>query len=91
MKQYVSITYPYYTLGVETPSQSRYVGYYEALKARDLQLPGPSPITLKEIRIRGLMYVGSGRGQDFWVNVDVGRGNQVLMQCREEVYMLSLQ
>ena len=85
MKQYVSITFPYYALGVETPSQSRYVGYYEALKARDLQLPGPSPITLKEIRIRGLMYVGSGRGQDFWVNVDVGRGNQVFMQCREEV------
>ena len=47
------------------------------LKARDLQLPGPSPIVLKEIHIKGLMYVGSGRGEDFWMNVDVGRANQV--------------
>ena len=58
-------------------NRSRYVGYYETLKANDLQLPGPSPITLKEVHIKGLMYVGSGRGEDLWMNVDVGRGNQV--------------
>ena len=57
--------------------RSRYVCYYEMLKANNLQLPGPSPIILKEIKIRGMMYIGKGTGEDFWVNVDVGRGNQV--------------
>ena len=47
------------------------------LKANNLQLPGPSPVILRTIEIRGMMYVGSGSGDDFWVNVDVGRGNQV--------------
>ena len=47
------------------------------LKANNLELPGPSPIVLKEIIIRGMMYLGVGTGEDFWVNVDQGRKNQV--------------
>ena len=57
--------------------RSRYVGYYELLKQNNLQLPGPSPLVIKEINIRGMMYVGKGNGEDFWMNIDQGRSNEV--------------
>ena len=63
--------------GVETPSQSRYVGYYEWVKNNDRQLPLEVPLTLTEIKIRGMMYMGRGDGSDFWMEVDLGRGNTV--------------
>ena len=40
--------------GVETPSQSRYVGYYEWVKNHDRQLPPEVPVRLTEIKVRGL-------------------------------------
>ncbi len=62
---------------METPSQSRYVGYYELIHHNGGQLPGSRPLSIKEITIHGMMYVGEGNGDDFWLNVDQGRGNQV--------------
>jgi len=63
--------------GVETPSQSRYVGYYEMMMNNGGQLPSPRPITITKIIISGMMSVGKGNGDDFWFNVDRGRKNQV--------------
>lgn len=63
--------------GVETPSQSRYVGYYEWVKNNGRELPPAAPLRLAEIHITGMMFVGGGTGADFWVNIDQGRGNTV--------------
>ena len=63
--------------GVETPSQSRYVGYYEWVRNNEKQLPEPVALRLTQIRITGLMYCGAGDGSDFWVVIDQGRGNTV--------------
>ena len=43
--------------GVETPSQSRYVGYYEWVKNHDRQLPPEVPVRLTEIKVRGLIII----------------------------------
>jgi len=63
--------------GVETPSQSRYVGYYEMMMNNGGQLPSQRPISITQICITGIMYLGQGNGDDFWFNVDQGRDNQV--------------
>eukprot|EP00092_Neocalanus_flemingeri_P006606 GFUD01007125.1.p1 GENE.GFUD01007125.1~~GFUD01007125.1.p1 ORF type:complete len:594 (-),score=150.38 GFUD01007125.1:72-1853(-) len=63
--------------GVETPSQSRYVGYYESVKNNNRQLPAEVPVRLTEISITGVMFMGKGDGSDFWVEIDQGRGNTV--------------
>ena len=65
--------------GVETPSQSRYVGYYEAMRTRHGgRAPAPpARVALKRITVRGMMYVGQGNGDDFWLTVSQGRSNPV--------------
>merc|ERR1711981_1186257 len=63
--------------GVETPSQSRYVGYFELMRQSGGQLPGPRPLMITKITITGMMFVGKGNGDDFWFNIDRGRQNQV--------------
>jgi len=63
--------------GVETPSQSRYVGYYEWVKNNGRMLPESVPLKITEIIITGMMYLGQGDGSDFWMEVDQGRGNTV--------------
>merc|ERR1719219_1868153 len=63
--------------GVETPSQSRYVGYYEVMKNNGRLLPDETRLKLTEIHISGMMYMGKGDGSDFWMEVDQGRGNTV--------------
>jgi len=63
--------------GVETPSQSRYVGYYEWVKSNNMQLPAKVPVRLTEITLTGVMFMGKGDGSDFWVEIDQGRGNTV--------------
>jgi len=63
--------------GVETPSQSRYVGYFEMMMNNGGQLPGTRPLTITQITITGIMYIGQGNGDDFWFNIDQGRSNQV--------------
>lgn len=63
--------------GVETPSQSRYVGYYEMILHNGGVLPAPHPLIIKEFNISGMKNVGQGNGDDFWISIDRGRGNQV--------------
>jgi PTEN phosphatase family protein len=63
--------------GVETPSQSRYVAYYERVKNNGRQLLPATPLRIREIVISGMMYVGNGTGSDFSVDIDQGRGNTV--------------
>lgn len=64
--------------GVETPSQSRYVGYYEVMKNHlGGQVPTSSPLLLRKIVIRGMMYVGEGNGDDFFFKVDQGNGKDL--------------
>ena len=41
------------------------------------QLPSQRPISITQICITGMMYLGQGNGDDFWFNVDQGRDNQV--------------
>ncbi|XP_056449679.1 putative tyrosine-protein phosphatase TPTE [Gadus chalcogrammus] len=56
--------------GVETPSQSRYVGYYEVMKNKfDRQLPPPQRLKMKSIRIHSIAGVGRGDGSDLRVKV----------------------
>ncbi|XP_054848457.1 phosphatidylinositol 3,4,5-trisphosphate 3-phosphatase TPTE2-like [Eublepharis macularius] len=62
--------------GVETPSQSRYVGYYEILKNKyDLKLPPERPLRIKSIKIAAIHGVGKGNGSDLKV--------QILMRKKE--------
>mmetsp|Transcript_19367 Transcript_19367/g.23975 ORF Transcript_19367/g.23975 Transcript_19367/m.23975 type:complete len:584 (+) Transcript_19367:44-1795(+) len=63
--------------GVETPSQSRYVGYYEWIKNNGRKLPPPTKLKIKDIVITGMWSVGNGTGSDFRVDIDLGRGNTV--------------
>ncbi|XP_064637589.1 phosphatidylinositol 3,4,5-trisphosphate 3-phosphatase TPTE2-like isoform X2 [Lineus longissimus] len=51
--------------GVETPSQSRYVGYFERVKKElGYQLPPDKKLKLKMVRIEGISPVGNGDGSD---------------------------
>ncbi len=64
--------------GVETPSQSRYVGYFETMRNQfGGRVPPPTKVVLKGISVHGMMYVGQGNGDDFWFTVTQGRSNQV--------------
>ena len=61
--------------GVETPSQSRYVQYFEQMKNHlDGLLPPSHVLMIKKMEISGMKYVGKGDGSDFWFNVNKGRG-----------------
>uniref|UniRef100_A0A8C6SWQ1 Transmembrane phosphatase with tensin homology n=1 Tax=Neogobius melanostomus TaxID=47308 RepID=A0A8C6SWQ1_9GOBI len=58
--------------GVETPSQSRYVGYYEIMKNKfNRQLPPPKSLRIKSIRIHSIAGVGKGDGSDLKVKIIV--------------------
>ena len=64
--------------GVETPSQSRYVGYFERMHLElGNRLPPPRALVLRRVELRGMAGVGSGDGSDLSLQVDVGRANQV--------------
>ncbi|XP_034463021.1 phosphatidylinositol 3,4,5-trisphosphate 3-phosphatase TPTE2-like isoform X2 [Hippoglossus hippoglossus] len=66
--------------GVETPSQSRYVGYYEIMKTRfNRQLPPPKPLHIKSIRIHSIAGVGKGDGSDLKVKIIVKK--ELVFQC----------
>lgn len=58
--------------GVETPSQSRYVGYYEVMKSQfNRQMPPPQSLRVKSIRIHSIAGVGRGDGSDLMVKIIV--------------------
>nr|BAO96086.1 voltage-sensor containing phosphatase [Hynobius nebulosus] len=66
--------------GVETPSQSRYVGYYEIMKNKyKLQLPPEKKLRIKSIRINSIQGVGKNNGSDMKVQIIVNK--EVVFQC----------
>lgn len=82
--------------GVETPSQSRYVGYYEKmLNEYDRELPPRKVLKLKSIKITGITSVGKGDGSDLFMELrqdglfiyecNLGTGlNCEVSKCSEE-------
>ncbi|XP_061073919.1 phosphatidylinositol 3,4,5-trisphosphate 3-phosphatase TPTE2-like isoform X1 [Conger conger] len=66
--------------GVETPSQSRYVGYYEIMKnTYDRQLPPEKSLQIQSIRIHSIKGVGKGDGRDLSLKVMVKK--ETVFQC----------
>ncbi|CAM4372567.1 unnamed protein product [Lepidochelys olivacea] len=66
--------------GVETPSQSRYVGYYEILKNKyNLKLPPERRLKIKNIKIYSINGVGKGNGSDLKVQIIMKR--KVVFHC----------
>ncbi|XP_017344569.1 putative tyrosine-protein phosphatase TPTE isoform X1 [Ictalurus punctatus] len=66
--------------GVETPSQSRYVGYYEIMKSKyNRQLPPPKTLKIKSLRIHSIAGVGKGNGSDLKVRIIVKK--EQVFQC----------
>ncbi|XP_045064159.1 putative tyrosine-protein phosphatase TPTE isoform X1 [Coregonus clupeaformis] len=66
--------------GVETPSQSRYVGYYEVMKTKfNRQLPPEQSLKIKSIRIHSIAGVGKGNGSDLKVKIIVRK--ELVFQC----------
>uniref|UniRef100_A0A673AQQ0 Phosphatidylinositol 3,4,5-trisphosphate 3-phosphatase TPTE2-like n=1 Tax=Sphaeramia orbicularis TaxID=375764 RepID=A0A673AQQ0_9TELE len=66
--------------GVETPSQSRYVGYYEIMKTKfNRQLPPSKSLKIKSIRIHSIAGVGKGDGSDLRVKIIVRK--ELVFQC----------
>ncbi|XP_075908017.1 phosphatidylinositol 3,4,5-trisphosphate 3-phosphatase TPTE2-like isoform X2 [Petromyzon marinus] len=68
--------------GVETPSQSRYVGYYEAVKREhNRQLPPAKRLLIKAFVIQAIQGVGRGNGSDLSVEVIVDKKTVLLADC----------
>ncbi|KPP77925.1 phosphatidylinositol-3,4,5-trisphosphate 3-phosphatase TPTE2-like [Scleropages formosus] len=66
--------------GVETPSQSRYVGYYEIMKNKyNRQLPPEKCLKMRSIRIHSIAGVGRGNGSDLTVKIIVRK--KTVFQC----------
>ncbi|KAM4555661.1 LOW QUALITY PROTEIN: phosphatidylinositol 3,4,5-trisphosphate 3-phosphatase TPTE2-like [Odontesthes bonariensis] len=66
--------------GVETPSQSRYVGYYEIMKTKfNRQLPPPKCLAIRSIRLHCIAGVGKGDGSDLKVKIIVRK--ELVFQC----------
>ncbi|XP_053703201.1 putative tyrosine-protein phosphatase TPTE [Synchiropus splendidus] len=66
--------------GVETPSQSRYVGYYEVMKTQfNRQLPPPRSLRIKSLRVHSIAGVGKGDGSDLKVKVLVRK--ELVFRC----------
>ncbi|MEE6472346.1 hypothetical protein FKM82_009583 [Ascaphus truei] len=66
--------------GVETPSQSRYVGYYEIVKNKyKLQLPPEKKLGIRSIRIHSIQGVGKSNGCDLKVQIIMKK--EVIFQC----------
>ncbi|XP_051972151.1 phosphatidylinositol 3,4,5-trisphosphate 3-phosphatase TPTE2-like isoform X1 [Xyrauchen texanus] len=66
--------------GVETPSQSRYVGYYEIMKNQyNRQLPPQKSLRITGIQIHSIRGVGNGNGSDLKVRIIVKR--ELVFQC----------
>ncbi|XP_054721798.1 LOW QUALITY PROTEIN: phosphatidylinositol 3,4,5-trisphosphate 3-phosphatase TPTE2-like [Uloborus diversus] len=60
--------------GVETPSQNRYVGYFQLIKEKYNGMP-PKEVNLllRELKITALAGIGKGDGSDFSCEVFIGR------------------
>ncbi|XP_041116190.1 phosphatidylinositol 3,4,5-trisphosphate 3-phosphatase TPTE2-like [Polyodon spathula] len=68
--------------GVETPSQSRYVGYYEILKKKyNRQLPPSKSLKIRSIRIHSITGVGKNNGSDLRLKIVVKKQNAFQCVC----------
>ncbi|XP_046450372.1 phosphatidylinositol 3,4,5-trisphosphate 3-phosphatase TPTE2-like isoform X2 [Daphnia pulex] len=67
--------------GVETPSQCRYVHYYERIKENGGDLPPDKKVHLRKIRMEGISQLGKGDGSDFTVEVYDNRGTSPVFQA----------
>ncbi|CAJ0940506.1 unnamed protein product [Ranitomeya imitator] len=66
--------------GVETPSQSRYVCYYEILKNKyNLQMPPEKSLRIRSIRIHSIEGIGKNNGSDIKVQIIVKK--ELVFQC----------
>ncbi|XP_058484053.1 putative tyrosine-protein phosphatase TPTE isoform X2 [Solea solea] len=66
--------------GVETPSQSRYVSYYQIMKTTfNRQMPPPQSLKIKSIRIHSVAGVGKGDGSDLKVRIIVKK--ELVFKC----------
>lgn len=67
--------------GVETPSQSRYVGYYERVK-KDLggHLPPETKKRITSVKIEGLKGVGNGDGSD--LSMEIRLDGLLIYECK---------
>ncbi|KAK0064871.1 phosphatidylinositol 3 4 5-trisphosphate 3-phosphatase TPTE2 [Biomphalaria pfeifferi] len=66
--------------GVETPSQSRYVGYYEKLmNIYKKQLPPKKVLKLSSIKITGINSVGNGDGSDLFM--ELRQDSLLIFEC----------
>lgn len=71
--------------GVETPSQSRYVGYYEIMKTKfNRRLPPPISLRIKSIRIHSIAGVGKGDGSDLKVKIIVRKEQVFECVCAKQ-------
>ncbi|XP_073518709.1 phosphatidylinositol 3,4,5-trisphosphate 3-phosphatase TPTE2-like isoform X2 [Phyllobates terribilis] len=66
--------------GVETPSQSRYVCYYEIVKNKySLQMPPEKSLRIRSIRIHSIEGIGKNNGSDLKVQIIVKK--ELVFQC----------
>ncbi|XP_063058904.1 putative tyrosine-protein phosphatase TPTE isoform X1 [Engraulis encrasicolus] len=66
--------------GVETPSQSRYVGYYEVMKTKfKRQMPPEKFMRIRSFRIHSIAGVGKGNASDLSIKIIVKR--ELVFQC----------
>ncbi|XP_067662869.1 phosphatidylinositol 3,4,5-trisphosphate 3-phosphatase TPTE2-like isoform X1 [Haliotis asinina] len=65
--------------GVETPSQSRYVGYYEKIKNDNRQLPPKKYMKITSIKIEGIRGVGDGDGSD--LSMEIRADGLLIFEC----------
>ncbi|XP_077154269.1 phosphatidylinositol 3,4,5-trisphosphate 3-phosphatase TPTE2-like isoform X1 [Ranitomeya variabilis] len=66
--------------GVETPSQSRYVCYYEIVKNKyNLQMPPEKSLRIRSIRIHSIEGIGKNNGSDIKVQIIVKK--ELVFQC----------
>ncbi|KAK7457271.1 hypothetical protein BaRGS_00039268 [Batillaria attramentaria] len=66
--------------GVETPSQSRYVGYYEkCFRIYGRSLPPKRVLRLRSFKITGINSVGHGNGTDF--SMEIRQEGSVIFDC----------
>ncbi|XP_029458635.1 phosphatidylinositol 3,4,5-trisphosphate 3-phosphatase TPTE2-like [Rhinatrema bivittatum] len=66
--------------GVETPSQSRYVGYYELVKNKyKWQLPAERKFRIKSFLVHSINGVGKSNGSD--LKVEIIMKKEVVFQC----------
>ncbi|XP_041358735.1 phosphatidylinositol 3,4,5-trisphosphate 3-phosphatase TPTE2-like [Gigantopelta aegis] len=67
--------------GVETPSQSRYVGYYEKLKNDyDRQLPPKTYLKMTSVKIEAIAGVGNGDGSD--LSMEIRANGLLIYSCQ---------